>query len=201
MFIPGLTDRFYTRKPHAQTPRRTPLARVAALLPGCDAIFSTNSSPASPRRRKCRNAWAPGRRIREPRRQRHLGIQPAARRGADAHADLRPGQGAAAHASSRYSPNLISCQITNGMDKSQVTRILSKPARTMVFPLKKEEVWDWRIEENHPQGAVVLPCPVSTPTAGGWCLEADGSGTVGTAIRTGSPAAPPRPRPVGRSRR
>lgn len=43
-------------------------------------------------------------------------------------------------------------QITNGMDKSQVTRILGKPARTMVFPLKKEEVWDWRIEENHPQG-------------------------------------------------
>lgn len=33
-----------------------------------------------------------------------------------------------------------------------MTRLLGKPARTTVFSMKNEEVWDWRIEETNPQG-------------------------------------------------
>ncbi|MCP5267415.1 MAG: hypothetical protein H6943_00105 [Zoogloeaceae bacterium] len=43
-------------------------------------------------------------------------------------------------------------QVSIGLDKAQVTRLLGKPARTTVFSMKNEEVWDWRIEETNPQG-------------------------------------------------
>ena len=43
-------------------------------------------------------------------------------------------------------------QVSNGLDKAQVMRLLGKPARTTVFSMKNEEVWDWRIEEINPQG-------------------------------------------------
>jgi outer membrane protein assembly factor BamE (lipoprotein component of BamABCDE complex) len=33
-----------------------------------------------------------------------------------------------------------------GMSKEQVQRILGKPGSTVTFPMKKEEVWDWRVE-------------------------------------------------------
>jgi hypothetical protein len=33
-----------------------------------------------------------------------------------------------------------------GMSKEQVQRILGKPGSSVTFPMKKEEVWDWRIE-------------------------------------------------------
>lgn len=37
-------------------------------------------------------------------------------------------------------------KITNGLDKAQVQRILGKPGKTSTFPMKGEEVWDWRVE-------------------------------------------------------
>jgi hypothetical protein len=39
--------------------------------------------------------------------------------------------------------------LTNGMTKEQVQRILGKPGSTTTFPMKREEVWDWRVE-GHP---------------------------------------------------
>ena len=35
-------------------------------------------------------------------------------------------------------------RVTTGFDKSQVRRLLGRPAKTQVFALKDEEVWDWR---------------------------------------------------------
>ncbi len=37
-------------------------------------------------------------------------------------------------------------KIANGLDQAQVQRILGKPGKTSTFPLKGEEVWDWRVE-------------------------------------------------------
>jgi SmpA / OmlA family len=37
-----------------------------------------------------------------------------------------------------------------GMSKEQVQRILGKPGSTVTFPMKKEEVWDWRVEGTPP---------------------------------------------------
>ena len=37
-------------------------------------------------------------------------------------------------------------KITNGLDKAQVQRILGKPGKTNVFEMKREEVWDWRVD-------------------------------------------------------
>lgn len=35
-------------------------------------------------------------------------------------------------------------KVSPGLDKAQVRRLLGRPARTQVFALKREEVWDWR---------------------------------------------------------
>ena len=35
-------------------------------------------------------------------------------------------------------------RVRNGMDQAQVRRLLGKPARAQAYPLKNEEVWDWR---------------------------------------------------------
>jgi outer membrane protein assembly factor BamE (lipoprotein component of BamABCDE complex) len=35
-------------------------------------------------------------------------------------------------------------KVTPGTDKTQVRRLLGKPAKTQFFKLKNEEVWDWR---------------------------------------------------------
>ncbi len=35
-------------------------------------------------------------------------------------------------------------EITPGLDKSQVRLLLGRPAATQAYPLKGEEVWDWR---------------------------------------------------------
>ena len=35
-------------------------------------------------------------------------------------------------------------QVAPGMDKAQLRRLLGRPAATQAFPLKQEEVWDWR---------------------------------------------------------
>ena len=37
-------------------------------------------------------------------------------------------------------------KISNGLDKAQVQRILGKPGKTNVFAMKREEVWDWRVD-------------------------------------------------------
>lgn len=39
-------------------------------------------------------------------------------------------------------------KIRPGLGKDEVRRIIGKPAETMTFPLKKEEVWTWRFEEG-----------------------------------------------------
>ncbi|MCW7538757.1 outer membrane protein assembly factor BamE [Aquabacterium sp. A7-Y] len=38
----------------------------------------------------------------------------------------------------------VFAQVTPGLDKVQVRRLLGRPGKTQVFPLKNEEVWDWR---------------------------------------------------------
>ncbi len=35
-------------------------------------------------------------------------------------------------------------KVSKGMDKAEVRKLLGRPAKTMPYALKKEEVWDWR---------------------------------------------------------
>lgn len=35
-------------------------------------------------------------------------------------------------------------QVTPGMDRPQVRRLLGRPAQVQAYPLKQQEVWDWR---------------------------------------------------------
>lgn len=37
-------------------------------------------------------------------------------------------------------------QIRPGMGREEIRRLIGRPAETMTFPLKKEEVWTWRYE-------------------------------------------------------
>lgn len=37
-------------------------------------------------------------------------------------------------------------RLKTGMDQDEVQRILGKPGSRSSFPLKREEVWDWRVE-------------------------------------------------------
>lgn len=39
-------------------------------------------------------------------------------------------------------------QVRPGLDKSQVRRLLGRPARTQVYALKRQEVWDWRFRDG-----------------------------------------------------
>jgi outer membrane protein assembly factor BamE (lipoprotein component of BamABCDE complex) len=38
-------------------------------------------------------------------------------------------------------------KVVPGMDKAQLRRLLGRPAKTQVYDLKQEEVWDWRYRE------------------------------------------------------
>jgi outer membrane protein assembly factor BamE (lipoprotein component of BamABCDE complex) len=40
-------------------------------------------------------------------------------------------------------------RIRPGMDRDEVTRLLGKPRSVMLFPLKNEEVWDWKYIHDH----------------------------------------------------
>lgn len=42
----------------------------------------------------------------------------------------------------------IFAKVQPGMDQAELRRLLGRPARTQVFALKNEEVWDWRWLEN-----------------------------------------------------
>ena len=37
-------------------------------------------------------------------------------------------------------------KIVDGLDKAQVQRILGKPGKVETFQMKREEVWDWRVD-------------------------------------------------------
>jgi hypothetical protein len=39
-------------------------------------------------------------------------------------------------------------KIRPGLSKDEVRRLIGKPAETMTFPLKKEEVWSWKFEQG-----------------------------------------------------
>lgn len=39
-------------------------------------------------------------------------------------------------------------KIRPGLTKDEVRRLIGKPAETMTFPLKKEEVWSWKYEKG-----------------------------------------------------
>jgi hypothetical protein len=39
-------------------------------------------------------------------------------------------------------------KVTPGTDKAQVRRLLGQPAKTQLFKLKNEEVWDWRFADQ-----------------------------------------------------
>jgi hypothetical protein len=42
-------------------------------------------------------------------------------------------------------------KIRPGLSKDEVRRLIGKPAETMTFPLKKEEVWSWKFEQGSGQ--------------------------------------------------
>ena len=39
-------------------------------------------------------------------------------------------------------------KVRPGMDKTQLRRLLGRPAKTQLYELKQEEVWDWRFRDN-----------------------------------------------------
>lgn len=39
-------------------------------------------------------------------------------------------------------------QVTAGLDRSQVRRLLGRPAKVQSYALKEEEVWDWRFADG-----------------------------------------------------
>lgn len=39
-------------------------------------------------------------------------------------------------------------RVQPGMDKAQLRRLLGRPAKTQVFDLRQQEVWDWRFRDN-----------------------------------------------------
>ena len=39
-------------------------------------------------------------------------------------------------------------KIQPGLSKDEVRKLIGKPAETMAFPLKKEEVWSWKFEQG-----------------------------------------------------
>ncbi|KNZ31974.1 MAG: hypothetical protein AD742_14440 [Methylibium sp. NZG] len=40
-------------------------------------------------------------------------------------------------------------KVTPGMDKSQLRRLLGRPAKTQVYELKQQEVWDWYFRQEN----------------------------------------------------
>ena len=42
-------------------------------------------------------------------------------------------------------------KIQPGLSKDEVRRLIGRPAETMTFPLKKEEVWSWKFEQGSGQ--------------------------------------------------
>lgn len=42
-------------------------------------------------------------------------------------------------------------QIRPGLTQDEVRKLIGRPAETMTFPLKKEEVWSWKFEEGSGQ--------------------------------------------------
>lgn len=45
-------------------------------------------------------------------------------------------------------------RVRPGMGKEEVRRLLGRPARMTPYPLKKEEVWDWRYKGDSPNPMV-----------------------------------------------
>jgi len=39
-------------------------------------------------------------------------------------------------------------RVTPGLERSQVRRLLGRPAKVQSFALKEEEVWDWRFADG-----------------------------------------------------
>jgi hypothetical protein len=39
-------------------------------------------------------------------------------------------------------------RVQPGMDKAQLRKLLGRPAKTQVFDLRQQEVWDWRFRDN-----------------------------------------------------
>lgn len=42
-------------------------------------------------------------------------------------------------------------KIRPGLSKDEVRKLIGRPAETMTFPLKKEEVWSWKFEQGSGQ--------------------------------------------------
>jgi len=39
-------------------------------------------------------------------------------------------------------------RVTPGLDRSEVRRLLGRPAKAQSFALKEEEIWDWRFADG-----------------------------------------------------
>lgn len=57
----------------------------------------------------------------------------------------------------------VFAKVESGMDRAQVRRLIGKPAKTQVYALKSEEVWDWRFIDG-PEAKLFS---VTFDTAGG----------------------------------
>lgn len=62
-------------------------------------------------------------------------------------------------------------KLHNGMSRTEVQRLLGKPGSSTVFPMKHEEVWDWRVE--------------GTPSGEEWHFYAHFSVDTGLLVNTG----------------
>jgi hypothetical protein len=69
-------------------------------------------------------------------------------------------------------------QVVAGMSQEQVQRLLGKPGSVASFPLKREEVWEWRIE--------------GTPADDYWRFHAYFSSDSGLLVRAGKMRLPGR---------
>lgn len=118
---------------------------AAAILPGCDAIYLNEMKPGVTTLAEARE---------------RMGQPSAEYANADGSVTLeynRQPAGTQTHMLTfgadkvllrieQVLANEYYAKIENGMDGDQVQRILGKPGSKVVYKLKGEEVWDWRIE-------------------------------------------------------
>lgn len=121
------------------------LSLAATLLPGCDAIFLDEFKPGITTRVEV---------------ERRMGRPAAEYANADGSVTWeynRQPQGIHTHMLTFDAREILLrieqvltdenyAKIVNGLDKAQVQRILGKPGKTETFRMKREEVWDWRVD-------------------------------------------------------
>lgn len=123
---------------------------AASVLPGCDAIFLDEFKPGITTRAEV-----------------HQRMGPPAAEYANADGSVtweynRQPQGVHTHMLTFGSNQILLrieqvlsdenyAKLANGMSREQVQRILGKPGKINTFTMKREEVWDWRVDGTPPE--------------------------------------------------